>query len=142
MGTIYQVDDENRNELENLDDLSDWYNYMGAIGLEDTIQCDLEDSWPLWREATQKLDSPLSLLFVGELRPNEYEGGDPSVGFIGASAVRDIHNIFQNQGKAYFSSLIKACGFSSDPDIWLYEELRDFFENCSKKDKAVLFFLS
>lgn len=142
MGRIYQIDDAIKSELRNLNELSDWYHFMGSLDLDQVKKCELEDSWVLWQEATRSLTSPLHFLFTGELKPNEYESGDPYVGFIGASNVSEISRIFETKDEAYFTSLLETSGFSSDSDIWLYKKLRNFFNDCSKNGKAVLFLLN
>lgn len=139
---LYQVDDTARQVLKDLVTLPEWFEFMGTLDLDEAARCDVEDSWALWREATRELDPPLSLLFTGELKPDEEEGGDPDAGFIGAPAVRDIHRLLESRGRSYFAAQLEDAGYSSEADIWLYEELCGFLADCVIKEKAVLFLLS
>lgn len=140
---LYQVDDACRTTFEACASLDDW---LDAIqDLHD--QCEMEqvsdlmqEVWPLWVTATEKLALPLSYLFKGELY-KQYEPGCPDVGFIGAPLVKEIA-VHLRQPDSWFDELLtKEWGSPAPGEMLLLPILREFYTEAASSGKAVVLLL-
>ncbi|HWV16327.1 MAG TPA: hypothetical protein VN030_12920 [Cellvibrio sp.] len=141
MASFFQVPDDIKVKLQKLTEESDWYSFMGELNLGEAVECDLEDSWPLWQNTTMSLNTELKYLFMGDVKPRLDEGGGPQVGFVSANTVTQIAKIFNDNDRSYFVEILESGGLSAETDIYFYDVLKSFLNDCKHKQKAILLVL-
>lgn len=140
---LFEVPDSVRDRLARLKTKSDWYVELGKLHVGQTgrLVCDLQETWPLWVEATEHAPSPLRFLFIGEMSVRG--GPDPDVGFLGASLVRAISKALR-QPESNFLDLFSKTEFAKLSDdyrneIALLPLLRDCYDQVACHNNAIIF---
>ncbi len=135
-GKFYRVENEVREAFVGKISKSEWYDGLGEIEIQNYESCDAEESIPAWVLALKKEESPLNLLFQGELRAEQNEYDDLDVVFLGKDLVRSIFLEFEAKGKPYFQSLLQ--GVNCLPDFWLYDSMVSFLNESAENGEAVI----
>lgn len=136
-GKFYRVEDEVREAFAGKITKSEWYDGLGEIEIQNYEYCDAEESIPAWVLALNKEETPLNMLFQGELRAQQNEYDDPDVVFLGKDLIRSIVLEFEAKGKSYFKSLLQ--GVNCLPDFWLFDSMVSFLnESAEKGDAAII----
>tara|TARA_Y100000296_G_scaffold43734_1_gene50194 strand:+ start:164 stop:595 length:432 start_codon:yes stop_codon:yes gene_type:complete len=135
-GKFYRVENEVREAFVGKISKSEWYDGLGEIEIQNYESCDAEESIPAWVLALKKEESPLNLLFQGELRAEQNEYDDPEVVFLGKDLIQSICLEFEAKGKPYFHSLLQ--GVNCLPDFWLYDSMVSFLNESAEDGEAVI----
>ena len=118
--------------------LDDWYEAVGAAGVDTAPTFDGEDSaWP-WQYAiaASNFDSPIRSLFVGDLRSGLEGSGDPAIVFHRPASVKNIAKDLRARGESQFQSILSESG--NKADIWMYKHLLAFFETAAGNENSVV----
>jgi hypothetical protein len=137
-GTIYEVPDSSRALLATCSGKGEWYEALGALGVENVSQLDAEDSIRFWAAKLDESGHPMAEFFVGELHAEYDEYDDPNVCFNGNSAVRAFVEQLNQTGKQFFVTLFPSPIPNAVGDSWLYEPLRDFLHGVGDRGNGVV----
>lgn len=118
--------------------LDDWYEAVGAAGVDTAPTFNGQESAAPWQHAIAEsnFDSPISSLFVGDLRSGLEGSVEPVVVFHRPASVNSIAKDLQTRGESQFQSLLLESGHKAD--TWMYKPLLAFFETAAGNGNSVV----
>lgn len=130
-------------KLSNANDKMSWWKIMSSYIESDVDTLDCEQAGPDWLAVTKYTDSPLCYLFKGEVGSHDIvdESADPDVGFICTATVKNLSIFLREHPRAYFEKLLQKQGAYAAGEIWIYEEMKNFFNACSSQNRAIFILL-
>lgn len=137
-GCFYEVADHARHSLTGLGSKSEWYKALGQCDLDSNPRLNPEQSLQYaWISILREQPPPLGLIFVGDLRTEPDQTGDPEVVFLGAPLVKSIAASLATTDESFFLQIFAAGGIDRG-HIWLLEPMRAFFQSAASRDNAVI----